>query len=668
MIAQMRKLTLIGSFGESEAMLDLLHKAGCVEIAPCRECAGTDKTDNNARIDELSLKIADCEFALGFIKDNVKASKTFASENKKEKKAGKSKKLLQPLPCLTYDEFNALSMLGDKTDALVSELKKISEGLIACASDKLKYDNYLNTIKPYLDLPISPRSLHNTQDTFITLGMIDANAFDSTADWLDNALCYMYGEGAQKVIAVICHKDYADSVSQALSDMEFSRCSLDIDVTPAHEEERVKSLLGEVEKKRQSLILQAASYESRIDDLRKIYDYYSVQYAKAGGLAQSRRTVSTYVMEAWIPLKCCDNLSAMLDSSPYALTYYLTEPEEGELVPTLADNNALVTPYESVTNMYSTPAYGEIDPNPFITFFFFIFFGIMLADVGYGLLLTLVTGIYLAIVRPPKGMKNMVKLIFMGGISTIFWGFLFGSYFGVSAADIGIWHWFNPITEPMNMLFLSLGLGLFQMLFGYTVNMVAMIRQKKPLEAIFGNSCWYFILIGGVMAFLGGKLASWLPYIGYVVLAVGLIFLVLSGAMGAKGIKKITSGLGRLYDIINFFSDLMSYTRLFGLGLASAVIAMVFNQIGIVIKDMMPSIPVLGWAIACVVFLIGHVFNIGINTLGAYVHDARLQFVEFYGKFYEGGGALFRPLGSQMRYYYINNNKYNTKNTSGGKN
>ena len=265
-------------------------------------------------------------------------------------------------------------------------------------------------------------------------------------------------------------------------------------------------------------------------------------------------------------------------------------------------------------------------------------------------------------------MKNMVKLIFMGGISTIFWGFLFGSYFGVSAADIGIWHWFNPITDPMNMLFLSLGLGLFQMLFGYTVNMVAMIRQKRPLEAIFGNSCWYFILIGGVAAFLGGKLASWLPYIGSVVLAIGLLFLVLSGAMGAKGIKRVTSGLGRLYDIINFFSDLMSYTRLFGLGLASAVIAMVFNQIGIVIKDMMPSIPVLGWAIACVVFIIGHVFNIGINTLGAYVHDARLQFVEFYGKFYEGGGALFRPLGSQMRYYYINNNKYNTKNTSGGKN
>ncbi len=667
MIAQMRKLTLIGSFGQSEAVFDLLHKAGCVEIAPCAERAGTDKTDNTARIDELSLKIADCEFALSFIKDNVKSAKALISD-KKEGKKSKGGKLLEPLPCLTYDEFNALSELEGKTDAVVKELKAVSEGLITCATEKFKYDNYINTLKPYLDLPISPRSLHDTRDAFVTLGTVDAAAFDPNAEGLEDALCFTYGDGAQKVVAVICHKDSQDAVSAALTAAEFSRCTLDIDVAPATEEERVKALLSEVEHKRRSLIIKAASYESEIDSLRKIYDWYSVQYAKAGGLASSRRTVSTYVMEAWVPLKCCDNLSTMLDSSEYALTYYLTEPEEGDTPPTLADNNALVTPYESVTNMYSTPAYGEIDPNPFITFFFFIFFGIMLADVGYGLLLTLVTGIYLAVVRPPKGMKNMVKLIFMGGISTIFWGFLFGSYFGVSAADIGIWHWFNPITDPMNMLFLSLGLGLFQMLFGYTVNMVAMIRQKRPLEAIFGNSCWYFILIGGVAAFLGGKLASWLPYIGYVVLAIGLLFLVLSGAMGAKGIKRVTSGLGRLYDIINFFSDLMSYTRLFGLGLASAVIAMVFNQIGIVIKDMMPSIPVLGWAIACVVFIIGHVFNIGINTLGAYVHDARLQFVEFYGKFYEGGGALFRPLGSQMRYYYINNNKYNTKNTSGGKN
>lgn len=263
----------------------------------------------------------------------------------------------------------------------------------------------------------------------------------------------------------------------------------------------------------------------------------------------------------------------------------------------------------------------------------------------------------------------MIKLLCMGGISTVIWGVMFGSYFGVSAADFGMWYWFNPIEDPITMLFLSLGAGLVQMLYGYLVNMVALFRQKKPLEAIFGNSCWYFLVFGVAAAFFGSSLAAWIPYLGYALLGVGLLFLVLSGVIGSKGVKRIGSGLGKLYGIVNFFSDLMSYTRIFGLGLASAVIAMVFNQIGVVIKDMMPSAPALGWLIACVIFFIGHAFNLGINTLGSYVHDSRLQFVEFFGKFYEGGGRLFAPLGSQMKYYYVDDKKYETKTKSmiGGK-
>ena len=352
-------------------------------------------------------------------------------------------------------------------------------------------------------------------------------------------------------------------------------------------------------------------------------------------------------------------LGIPLDGSGLALMYEIREPEEGEKPPTYVEDNAVVEPYQSVTNMFSAPAYREINPNPFVAFFFFIFFGMMLADAVYGLILTVFTGIVLAKQRPPKGQASLIKIIFMGSISTIIWGVVFGSYFGFSAKDLGIWCWFNPIDEPMKMLYLSLAMGIFQMCFGLGINMVAMFRQKKPLDAISGTLSWYFMLIGLAMAFGSSLITAitmpaWVKTAGYVLLIVGVVLLMISGALHKKGAKKVSGALGSLYGIVNFFSDLMSYTRIFGLGLASAVIGMVFNEIGDVVMNLIP-VKAIGIVAMAIVLLIGHVFNIGINTLGAYVHNSRLQFVEFFGKFYTGGGELFRPLGSEMKYYYISN-------------
>ena len=186
-----------------------------------------------------------------------------------------------------------------------------------------------------------------------------------------------------------------------------------------------------------------------------------------------------------------------------------------------------------------------------------------------------------------------------------------------------------------------------------------MFKQKKPLDAISGTLSWYFMLLGLALAF-GSSLIkaiaipSWVSTVGYVLLGAGVLLLMISGALHKKGASMVSGAFARLYDIINFFSDLMSYTRIFGLGLASAVIGMVFNEIGELMMNMIP-IKAIGVVVTAIVFIIGHVFNIGINALGAYVHNSRLQFVEFFGKFYTGGGELFRPLGCEMKYYYISN-------------
>ena len=659
MLAEMRKLILVGSRSETQATMDLLHKSGCAEIAPAREEEGTFRPDVSARADELALKLADIEFSFEFItactREAADLSKKKIIEYKKAKK-----EFLAPQPTLTFGEFTACKEREGELANVIGQLKELSAALTECSSEKLKCENALASLAPYAEVEEELGSFAPTAHTYAAIGTVTTSEF-AEGEWSEKCVWRTWGSGSQTALAVVCHKEDEEEVRAALSDMEFSPCPAEYVRTYAKEKEEIDKRAEDVASRRAQIVLQGACAEENLPMLKLMRDYYSVERAKVTGSGLSACTATSYVLEAWVPLPYTEQVDKLLEGSGESLSYYFEEPKEGDDVPTYAMNNSLVTPYEPVTNMFSAPKYRELDPNPHITAFFFLFFGMMLADVGYGVLLTLFTSIYLAKVKPPRGRGNMIKLLCMGGISTIIWGFFFGSYFGVGASDLGIWYWFNPIDDPITMLFLSLGAGLVQMLYGYFVNMVSLFRQKKPLEAIFGNTCWYFLVFGVAAAFFGSSLASWLPYLGYALLGVGILFLILSGVVSNKGIKRLGSGLGKLYGIVNFFSDLMSYTRIFGLGLASAVIAMVFNQIGIVIKDMIPSAPAIGWLIACVIFFIGHTFNLGINTLGSYVHDSRLQFVEFFGKFYEGGGRLFTPLGSEMKYYYVDEKKYEEK-------
>ena len=667
MLAEMRKLILVGSRSETQATLDLLHKSGCVELSPAAEGQGTFRQDLIKQTDELSLKLADIQFAFDFI-----ASCCLEAADLAKKKIIDYKKIkknpLTPQPTLTFEEFTQCEQKEAELNCIISKLKELSGTLTECAAEKLRCENALAALSPYAEVDGELGIFKPTARTYAALGAISSSEFKE-GEWSEKCIWRTWGTGSQTALAVVCLKEDEEAVKSALSDMEFSACPAEYVGTYAQESGAIKKRAEEIASRRAEIISQVAQAEADLPLIKLMRDYYSVNYAKVAGCAGAACTNTSYVLEGWVPLPYKEQVDKLLEDSPQTLSYYFVEPSEGDDVPTYAMNNSLVTPYETVTNMFSAPKYREQDPNPHITAFFFLFFGMMLADVGYGVLLTLFTSIYLAKVKPPRGRGNMIKLLLMGGISTVIWGVMFGSYFGVSAADFGMWYWFNPIEDPITMLFLSLGAGLVQMLYGYLVNMVSLFRQKKPLEAVFGNTCWYFLVFGVAGAFFGSSLAPWVSYLGYALLGIGIAFLILSGVVSNKGVKRLGSGIGKLYGIVNFFSDLMSYTRIFGLGLASAVIAMVFNQIGIVIKDMIPSAPVLGWAIACVIFVIGHTFNLGINTLGSYVHDSRLQFVEFFGKFYEGGGRLFAPLGSEMKYYYVDEKKYEikTKSIIGGK-
>lgn len=658
-VVEMQKLVLIGNSSQRDRLVKLLHTKECVQVVTAQKPEKTHYADKQSAIEDYCAKKAKLDFIFDIIKSCnneaqalIKAKKITYKPEKKPFLAGK--------PSLTMDEFyNTPSLERDVFD-VYERLSRLSEQLLKTKADSLKLKNAITQLAPYKDVDARLSSFKDTKNVSILLGSVPSSKKAAVAAAEEEGAYVEYFDvGTLCTIVAICLKENYEQVAKALSDAEFSACTLNYTDVPSNIIKENEKLLAENEKMKEKYIEQIISFEHVLPNAKRLYDYYLIEESKLESEARTSCTQTSYLLEAWVPKDKSASLDEALSQSDMPLMYEIREPLKDEKPPTYVEDNAVVEPYQSITNMFSAPAYGEINPNPFVAVFFFIFFGMMLADAGYGLVLTILTGIVLAKQRPPKGQASLVKIIFMGGISTIIWGVILGSYFGVSAADLGLWYWFNPIEEPMNMLFLSLGMGIFQMCFGLGINMVAMFRQKRPLDAICGTLSWYFLILGIALAFGGSliksiTLPSWVATAGYVLLGLGVVLLMMSGALHKKGAKKVTGALGSLYGIINFFSDLMSYTRIFGLGLASAVIGMVFNEIGSVIMNLIP-IKAIGVIAAAVILLVGHVFNIGINALGAYVHNSRLQFVEFFGKFYTGGGELFRPLGCEMKYYYINN-------------
>ncbi len=307
--------------------------------------------------------------------------------------------------------------------------------------------------------------------------------------------------------------------------------------------------------------------------------------------------------------------------------------------------------------MFATSKTSSVDPNTSMAPFFALFFGMMLSDAGYGIILALGAAFVYFRTKSSSGKGNsLLALLAISGVSTIFWGFMFGGFMGFEIRPI----LFNPIKEPILTLGLSLLLGILQILFGMVLRAVMLIKQKRTMEAVSQQFTWITLRLGIVIfafpktyMFIGQEAPAGVAALGqygtYIALA-GFAGIILLGGYGQKGIKRITGGVGSLMDITGYLSDILSYARLFGLGLATGVIGMIVNQMA----QMMAH--GLGWIGAVVIFVVVHLFNLAINSLGAYVHSTRLQYVEFFGKFFVDGGIPFKRFEPVTKYYNIRQN------------
>ncbi len=376
--------------------------------------------------------------------------------------------------------------------------------------------------------------------------------------------------------------------------------------------------------------------------LMAYYDWHENRRARGEALSNLARTEASILLQGWIPAPALPGLQETLARQTETAVVVVREPECGEEYPILLDNRGPVVPYEVVTRLYSLPCKGEPDPTPLLAPFFFIFFGICLSDAGYGALLSL-TAFFLARKLKLAGMgKQLVQLLFWGGLSALLFGVLMGGCFGnlIELQPL----WFNPLDDPMRMLLYCFVLGLFQVYCGMAVQAYRNIKAGQVWDAVFDQGMWYLFLTGLALLAVPGarEIATWGTLAG----GAGL---VLTQGRSQKGLlKKFFGGLLSLYNVTGYLSDVLSYSRLLALGLATGVIASAINTMGGLLAG-----SIAGAVVMVVLLFGGHIFNLVISTLGSYVHTSRLQYIEFFGKFFDGGGKPFQPFRETNRFVEV---------------
>jgi V/A-type H+-transporting ATPase subunit I len=541
-------------------------------------------------------------------------------------------------------------------------------------AERTRLRQQIESLKPWENFGV-PLDSRGTALTELTLGVlppsadIDVISAEIAAETdSEFALIPVSEEPGGVYVSVITMKDSSLAVTDELTrrgfaKLEFSSLLADIETPdggsnlPSLIADRAKAALDALDGEENSLSHKFKEIAVHCREMELAYDAAMTRAAECASEKLVLKTEKTTVVAAWVPYLAVPVVKSALDSDP-AVWYTLSDPSEDDNVPVKLLNQPAVKPFESVVGLYSLPAYGSFDPTFIMSIFFFVIFGFMLGDVLYGLLLTVGCLIMLKLLNISAGVKNLVKLFAICGVSSIICGVLFGSYFGdlpqqlmknMFGADIGGTHlWFDMVNDPILFLIVSMAIGVIHIMTGMGIKIYMSAKEGRLLDGILDVVPWYVFFVG--LGLLGASSAFGISSApGKAVAIAGAALLILTQGRGEKNpIMKVLKGVMSLYDTVSYISDLLSYSRIMALGLASAVIAQVVNLFGT-----MGGNTVVGWLMFLLIIPLGHVVNLVINLLGTFVHDSRLQYIEFFGKFYEDGGTPFVPAAPVTKYTEI---------------
>ncbi len=650
-VSKMKRLTLFVGRDEVDLLTKKLIRLRCVEI----RTAEPETEDDAAAVRYAAqTKRAQSEERVGRIEGAMDALNPYATRSRG---LFGGKKRIDP------DGFLADGR-AEQAEKVVTETLSIvrRKGEIKGELSRLRAN--ADAAAPYLAHEL-PLGLEETERTDLLLGSLPATV---NTDRMGKELYEIGGvieilrsdEGGV-FVAVYCCKSDTPAVLGLLAEYGFVRASFKgVEETAKEQIHLLRSVGGGLREENRGLDERLTALAEELDTLEAYYDIEATALLAAIEQEKMLATERTVLLRGWIPAEEEGRLADLL--ARFDCAYELSDPEEGDNPPVLLRNNRFAANFEWVLAMYSYPAYGRFDPTFIMSIFYFIIFGIMFADAGYGLILTLGCFLGVKLLKPSRSMERFLKMFGYCGISCMVCGVLFGAYFGdlplaimknmmglteaelpnlalLGSAAPNLALLFDPLQNPMGFLVVSLAVGAVHLIAGMAVRFVLLCREGHASDAILDIGA-YWLLFAGI--------GLWVlfPTVGLWVTVAAAAIIVLTHGRGEKGIvMKLMKGLLGIYDLINYVSDLLSYSRILALGLAAGVIAQVVNILGT-----MGGATILGFVGLVVAFCVGHLLNIAINVLGTFVHTSRLQYIEFFNKFYEDGGVIFEPSVPSEKY------------------
>ena len=631
----MKHLRLLGMESEREALLKTMQDLECVEISHIDGSEEALKT-GLAKPDDRALLNAQEESRA--YRAALAALDRFAPEKKGlfRKRQGVSRASF-------FDEENERQARA-AAEAINADMRRLGE----IESERTKNEALRASLAPWLavDAPL------DSADGVLSLlfGTVGATVTDDAlralSDSLSGLLTWQQASSDKmlRYLLIACHKSVKEQALSALRELGFSTVSFrGLCGTAEENDKKLEAALAALESERREIERRVEGFGGNRETLLEASDRAAILLRREEAKSRLIETDKVFLLEGWLPADCCTALEKALE--PFTCAVETREPAEDEYpqVPVQLRNNKLTRPLNMVTEMYSLPAYGTLDPNPLMAPFFILFYGIMMADMGYGLLMMIASVIIGKKYRPKGTSGELFSLLGLCGISTFIMGALTGGFFGdfltqlVAIVSPGtvftLPKLFDPLDDLTMILIGSMALGVVQIITGMAISLIEKCKRKKFLDAFFEEITWWIVFLGIALAVLKK---------GTAVLYLGCALVLLGPIVQGKGWGKLTGIFGSIYNhVTGYFGDILSYTRLMALMLAGSVIAQVFNMLAAMPGNVVAFL---------IISMLGNAMNFGLNLLGCYVHDLRLQCLEFFNKFYVDGGKPFRPMTLDTEY------------------
>jgi V/A-type H+-transporting ATPase subunit I len=661
----MKKVVLVAPVSEARGIAETLQELGVLELV--REDLQVDgvmpndgagasrasvggiqgdragQADDARGLEEIDQRLSELKFCIEFLDRFEKVKKNLIQQFA----GGKV-----PLSESAFEEYGGLYEEGHE---VYERCRQLDEELTRLRNEESRVHSTLSQLEPWswLDVPLA--RISGTHFHSLILCEVPKRALDSVIDRLEES-CYAVHiergpENKRTVpVAVICPATDRQSVLDVLAERGLAPAQLPAaDGAPAEEIRACGEELARIARETERVMGEVRRVLPERVKILSLYDSLSLERDRRALERGCPTTRTAFALEGWVRASDLPELEKALAPQSGLVYVETRDPIEGEIPPVALENPGAVTPFEAVTEIYSMPQGGSVDPTTALAPFFLVFFGIALGDVGYGLGLTALSLLLMKKVKMAGLAKKLFTLLAMCGVSSAVVGVLTGGWLGNLVKIPPLW--FNPMDNPMLMLGVSFALGIVHIYVGLGIKFYSNVKRGRPLDAVFDQGLWY-VFLTGLLLLLGGTslrnegLAAagrWASLAG----AAGLI--LTQGRAHKNPLKRLGSGVLSLYGVTGYLSDVLSYSRLLALGLASSVIAVVIDDMAL----RMAGVPFVGWIPMLLLLLVGHGFNLAINVVGSYVHSSRLQYVEFFSKFFEGGGRRFLPFRKRTKYIEV---------------